>query len=156
MGANITPITRSGVGGGLETSSDGTTPVSITPDVTTVQTIATASNIGVLDGAWKDMATFTMTDYNRGLLWATFTVNDSTGNEIQIILRPSATSSEEFILPQLEVYQYTLGDADTKIAIPFSTDGCVPLILVRSRAADVDTGGGTIGTLTLAVSRAWV
>jgi hypothetical protein len=56
--------------------------------------------------------------------------------------------SDEYVLETPGDYQKTLGDADTKIAYFFDVSA-IPCIQIQTKATDVDTGGGTEGTVTI-------
>jgi len=78
------------------------------------------------------------------------TVNDSTGNQFQI-LSGESNSTATYILPTASQYLVALGDADLTdgIAYEFNLENVIKYVQFQTKATDVDTGGGTEGTISI-------
>ena len=111
------------------------------------------SNIGASDGVWVDQGSEISTQgYKVMRVWVDLTVSDSTGNQLQALLKHTSDGDEEYVLEAAADYQKTLGDADTNVCYIFELDDSVPFVQFQTRATDVDTGGGTIGTVGIKVT----
>lgn len=114
-------------------------------------TLVTASDIGALDDTWVDQGSVLNTEGFRTLvLWVELTVNDSTGNQLQVLCGDTSSTATR-ILPTASQYQYTLGNADITggIALEFNLANIVKNVQIQTKATDVDTGGGTEGTVNI-------
>jgi hypothetical protein len=116
----------------------------------------TASDIGTVDDTWVDQgAEIDCTGYTKLGIWCNLTVNDSTGNQLQVLSKHTAAGSDEYILESSSSYQKTLGDSNVKIVYIFETDADIPYVQIQTKATDVDTGGGTEGTITIDITKGW-
>ena len=117
---------------------------------TDAEPLVTASDIGAADGTYIDQgAEIDMTGYTTLGIFVKFTVNDSTTNTIKVLSKHAGAGAEEFVLETEADYIKILGDASTNIYYKFGTNGIIPIVQIQSAAADVDTGGGTVGTLEI-------
>ena len=117
---------------------------------TDAEQLVTASDIGAADGTYIDQgAEIDMTGYTTLGIFVKFTVNDSTTNTIKVLSKHAGAGAEEFVLETEADYIKILGDASTNIYYKFGTNGIIPIVQIQSAAADVDTGGGTVGTLEI-------
>ena len=117
---------------------------------TDAEPLVTASDIGASDGVYIDQgAEISMEEYTKLGMFVKFTVNDSETNTIKVLSKHAGAGAEEFVLETSAEYIKTLGDANINIYYEFDTSGTIPYLQVQSAAADVDTGGGTEGTLEI-------
>ncbi len=113
--------------------------------------IVNAADIGAVDDTWVDQGSeIDLTNINGFNCFIDLTVNDSTGNQIQVLLKRENGGSEEYILETAADYQKTIGDANINILYPFDTEGVISAQL-QTKATDVDTGGGTEATITITI-----
>ncbi len=82
-------------------------------------------------------------------IWVDMTVNDSTGNQIQILGRHTS-GGDGFILETSTAYQKTLGNASINVFYEFETSGLMPYVVIQSKATVV---GATPATLTIRISK---
>ena len=137
------------------TSSSGSVG-SILGTTSTTATLVTAADIGVADTVWIDQgAEIDCRTYSKVGIFIAFTVDDSTGNQIQILSKSASGGANEFIMDTAASYQKTIGNADIEIFYEFEVNAIIPYIQIQSRATDVDTGGGTIGTMTIYITRGY-
>ena len=115
------------------------------------QFLVTASDIGAADGTYIDQgAEISMgTKYNTLGLFVKFTVSDSTTNTLKVLSKRASAGAEEFVLETAGDYIKTLGDSSINIFYEFDTSALIPYIQVQTAAADIDSGGGTEGTLEI-------
>lgn len=110
--------------------------------------LVTGSDIGATDGTWVDQGTeIDCRGFSKLGVYIDFTVSDSTTNKIQMLSKHSPAGTE-YTKETASDYQKTIGDSDIKIFYLFDVT-TIPWIQIQSQAGDVDTGGGTIGTLTI-------
>ena len=121
---------------------------------TDAELLVTASDIGAADGVYLDQgAEIDMNGYNVLGVFVKFTVSDSTTNTIKLLTKHTSAGTEEFVMETAGDYIKTLGDANINIYYEFETNHTIPFIQIQSAAADVDTGGGTEGTLELYITK---
>ena len=139
-----------------EDLSTGSKVVSVlNPDTsryTDAELLVTASDIGAADGTYIDQgAEIDMNGYNTLGIFLKFTVSDSTTNTFKILAKHTSAGAEEFLYetPILK----TIGDASINVFYQFDTDHVAPYLQIQSAAADVDTGGGTVGTLEIYITK---
>jgi len=119
---------------------------------TTIYPVCVASDIGAVNDTWKTQGglAYNTSGYNYAAIYIEMTVNDSTGNQLQV-LTGEDSSSVTRVLPVSSEYQYTLGNSDITdgIVLSFNLSNVVNYIKIQTKATDVDTGGGTIGTISI-------
>lgn len=119
-----------------------------------VTNVVTGSNIGAVDDTWINQGSVIDCSNCKIVgVYVDLTVNDSTGNQLQI-LSYHTLGGNSYVLETTTDYQKTLGDADKNIAYFFNVEG-ISYIQVQTKATDVDTGGGTIGTVGLTIKKAY-
>ena len=111
--------------------------------------LVTDSDIGATDGTYKDQGA-ELDCKNKSTLgiYNNFTVSDSTGNQLQVLCKHEGAGTDEYIMESSADYQKTIGDSSKKIAYFFNVQS-IPYVQIQTKATDVDTGGGTIGTITI-------
>ncbi len=120
------------------------------------EVLVSASDIGTTDDTWVDQGSeIDCRGYNKIGVWVVFTVNDSTGNQLQILPKFESAGSDEFIMETSSDYQKTIGNSSTKIYYEFQVDNIIPFIQIQTKATDVDTGGGTEGTVTINITKGY-
>ena len=121
---------------------------------TDAELLVTASDIGAADGTYIDQgAEIDMNGYNVLGIFVKFTVSDSTTNTIKLLTKHTSAGTEEFVLETAGDYIKTLGDSNINIYYEFETSHTMPFLQIQSAAADVDTGGGTEGTLEIYITK---
>lgn len=111
--------------------------------------LVSASDIGAVDDTWVDQgAEIDCRGYKTVGIYVDLTVNDSTGNQLQVLSKHESAGSEEYVQETTADYQKTIGDSDISIVYFFDVTS-VPYIQIQTKATDVDTGGGTEGTVTI-------
>lgn len=114
------------------------------------QNLVSGSNIGAVDDTWIDQAAeIDCRGFNTITLWVILTVNDSTGNQLQVLRKHESGGSDEYVMETPSDYQKTIGDASIKVAYDFEVDNTTPFIQIQTKATDVDTGGGTKATVSI-------
>ena len=117
--------------------------------------LVSASDIGATDNTWKDQgAEIDCRGYKNVSIFVDLTVNDSTGNQLQVLCKHESAGSQEYVLETSADYQKIIGDSDTQIVYTFNTES-IPYIQVQTKATDVDTGGGTIGTVIIDIIKSY-
>jgi len=118
--------------------------------------LVTAVDIGTLDDTWKDQGSpIDMQGYKGLGIFIELIVNDSTGNQVQVL--PIHTSSgTEHVLEVSDLYQKTLGDSNISLYLEFGTDNTIRELQIQTKATDIgidaalltgDTGAqATFGT----------
>ena len=113
---------------------------------TSPEPVVSASDIGATNNTWIDQGSEVDVTYVDDILvYVNFTVNDSTGNYIKILIKYENGGTDEFEQEALAKYQKTIGDASRKVAYPFEVTGVVS-IQVQTKATVV---GATEGTVTI-------
>ena len=114
------------------------------------QNLVSASDIGATDDTWVDQgAEIDCSTFHDLVLFVNLTVNDSTGNYIRLLAKTENGGTDEYESFDEVDYVLELGDADRKVKLPkFDVSG-VPYVQVQTKATDVDTGGGTEGTVSI-------
>jgi hypothetical protein len=116
---------------------------------TDVENLVTASDIGATDDTWVDQGSeIDVRGYKTLSLFINLTVNNSTGNQLQILSKHTLDDADEYVTVDTSDYQVTLGDSNVKYVIPLNVEG-IPFIQLQTKATDVDDGGGTEGTITI-------
>jgi hypothetical protein len=116
---------------------------------TDAENVVSASDIGAVDNTWVDQGSeIDCRTYKTIGIYVNFTVNDSTGNQLQVLSKHESAGSDEYVLETTADYQKTIGDSSIKIAYFFDVTS-IPYIQIQTKATDVDTGGGTEGTVTI-------
>ena len=111
--------------------------------------LVNAANIGAADDTYIDQGAEIDVSGSKAITYfVDFTVSDSTGNQIQVLSKHESAGTQEYVLESTADYKKTIGDSSIKIAYTFDTTG-VNFLQLQSKATDVDTGGGTIGTFTI-------
>ena len=117
----------------------------------TALSICVAADIGATDDTWVNQkGVQNVEGYKKMTVWVKLTVNDSTGNQVQI-LSGESNSTATYILPTASQYLVALGDADLTdgIAYEFNLENVIKYVQFQTKATDVDTGGGTEGTISI-------
>jgi len=123
---------------------------------TDAESLVSASDIGATDDTWVDQGSeIDCRGYNVITIWANFTVNDSTGNQLQILSKHESGGTDEYIMEASANYQKTIGDSSVKIRYDFEVDNTTPYVQIQTKATDVDTGGGTEGTITIHITKGY-
>lgn len=113
-------------------------------------------DIGTSDGDYEDKgAEIDMRGYNKLMLYVTLTINNSVGANLQILSKYESGGTEEFEL-EGSSHVYNLGDSNRLVALEFTTNNLIPFVQVQTMADDVDDGGGTIATVDIHYTKAWV
>jgi len=114
--------------------------------------LVTGADIGAVNDTWLDQgAEVDCRGYKIGVLWIDFTVNSSTGNQIQILVKHTSGGTVEYVLESTASYQKTLGDASISIAYDFPVEGAL-YFQVQSKATLI---GATEGTFDIIVTKEW-
>ena len=87
-------------------------------------------------------------------MYIILTVNDSTGNQLQVLSKHESAGSDEYVLETSVDYQKTLGDINKKVLHTFNVEG-VAFIQLQTKATIIDTGGGTEATVTIDIVKEW-
>lgn len=118
-------------------------------------TLVTDSDIGAVDDTWVDQgAEIDMRGKTGIAFFVTYTANDSTGPLLQILSKDESGGTVEYDLEDTSAYQKTPTDGMT-IVYDFETKNRIPFLQVQTKATDVDTGGGTEGTITIKYTTSW-
>ncbi len=118
--------------------------------------LVSASAIGAVDDTWVDQGgQIDMQGFNTLGIYIEFNVDDSTGNQLQVLSEHTKDGTDAFVLATASDYQKTIGNSDIDILYVFKTDGVVPFVQLQTKATDVDTGGGTVGTMTITYTRSF-
>lgn len=113
------------------------------------ESLVSGSDIGASNDTYKDQGAEIDCDRIKTVgLFILLTVNDSTGNQLQVLVKYENGGSDEFELDLSSDFRKTLGNVDKKIYLPFGVVG-IAFIQVQTKATVVDTGGGTPGTVTI-------
>lgn len=121
----------------------------ISEQYTDSELLVAASDIGATDDVWIDQGSeIDCRTYKTIGIYIDLTVNDSTGNQLQVLSKRENAGSDEYVLESSADYQKTLGDVSTKIAYFFNVES-IAYIQIQTKATDVDTGGGTEGTVDI-------
>ena len=109
-------------------------------------TLVTASDIGAVDDTWKDQGQIATGGKKTFTLWVSQTVNDSTGNQLQLLALHTSGGTQ--YIEEIEgEYQKTLGDANiTGIRYHYDLKHTTPYVLVQTKATLL---GATEGTVTI-------
>lgn len=103
------------------------------------------SDIGAVDDTYVDKgAEIDCRGYKTIGLYIDFTVNNSTGNQLQV-LSSHESGGDRYIMEAIADYQKTIGDASIKIFYEFNVES-VPYIQLQTKATLV---GATEGTVTI-------
>ena len=114
--------------------------------------LVTASDIGAVDGVEIDQGNeISLQGVKQFALLVDFTVNNSLGNEIAVLLKKESGGAEEYDL-DLSANRVTLGNANLVRAYLFTTENLFSYAQVRSVAATV---GAVEGTLTIDVTKSY-
>lgn len=114
-------------------------------NVYNLSTLVTGSDIGAVNDTWKNQGgVISMEGYYKIGIEVTLTVNDSTGNQLQIL--SGMTSTPTALLDATTEYQKTLGDASVVKYYEFVTNGLIPYIRIQTKATLI---GATEGTVTI-------
>lgn len=135
-------------------NGDDTYSVSVQLPVTKVYNapveVVNGVDIGVGDGLWIDQGDeIDCRGYNVMTVWVDLTVNDSTGNQIQLLSKHTAAGAQEYVLPTAADYQKVIGNASINIVYTFDLDNAIPYIQMQTRATDVIVGAGDEATVTI-------
>ncbi len=115
--------------------------------------LVSASDIGAVNNTWVDQgAEIACNGYTQIGIWVNFTVNDSTGNQLQVLSKHTSAGSDEYVLESASKYQKTIGNSSLKILYMFEVDNTFPYIQIQSKATTV---GATEGTLTIDITKGW-
>ena len=113
------------------------------------QELVAASDVGATDDTWKDQGSeISCNGYKSLGIFVNLTVNDSTGNQLQILAKHTSNGSDEYIPMDSGSYQFVLGDSNVKYYKQIDVSS-IPHIQMQTKATDVDTGGGTEGTVSV-------
>lgn len=116
---------------------------------TDAESLVSASDIGASDDTWVDQGSeIDCRGYKTLAIFVVLTVNDSTGNQLQILPKIELAGSDEYTLETSADYQKTIGDSDLKVVYTFNVEG-IPFVQLQTKATDVDTGGGVEGTVSI-------
>jgi len=109
------------------------------------QSLVSASDIGVTDDTWIDQGSEIDVRASKSFCgFVVLTVNNSTGNQIQILTKTELGGSDEYVQSDSGSYQVTLGDANIKIQLEdFNTSG-VSYLQVQTKATVVGATEGTV------------
>lgn len=119
-------------------------------------TLVSDSDIGAVDDTWVDQgAEIDMRGKTRIVFYVSYTENDSDTATLQILSKDESGGAVEYDLEDTSSYQKSLTDGQT-LAYRFTTDNVIPFLQVQTKALDVDTGGGTEGTVTITYTTSWV
>ena len=115
--------------------------------------IATANAIGDIDDTWKDQGTeIDVQGWASALIWGNFSVNLSTGNQLQILSKRESAGLDEYVLEDANAFKKTIGDSDIKIVYDFVTSRGMSALQIQTKATTV---GATPGQVTIYVTRGY-
>lgn len=115
--------------------------------------LVTDSDIGAANTVVIDQGTeIDLRGTKQFALWVDFTVNNSTGNDLIVLLKNESGGAKEYRLETAGDYTKTLGNADMVIVYVFTTDNLFPYAQVQSVAAVV---GAVEGILTIDVTKSY-
>lgn len=97
--------------------------------------LVTDALIGEEVDEWFNQGPVSCDGYETVGIWADFTVNNSTGNQLQILYKRD-DGSDEYVLETTSDFQKTLGDSDIKIFYPFNVEAASSII-VQTKATDL-------------------
>jgi len=120
---------------------------------TSPESLVSASDIGATDDVWVDQgAEIDCAGFKTIGIFVNLTVNDSIGNQLQVLVKHESGGTDEYTLDTSSEYQKTLGNVDRKPFFEFGVEG-IPYIQIQTKATDVDTGGGTEGTVSIGITK---
>jgi len=109
--------------------------------------LVSASDIGAVNDTWKDQgAEIDCRSYKTLVLWVVFTVNDSTGNQLQVLQKHESAGADEYVEELASDYQKVIGDASIKIKYTFELDNSISFVQIQTKATLI---GATEGTVTI-------
>ena len=120
---------------------------------TSPESLVSSSDIGATDDVWKDQgAEIDCRRFKTVGIYTNLTVNDSVGNQLQVLVKHESGGADEYTLDTSSEYQKTLGNSDRKPFYTFGVEGII-YIQIQTKATDVDTGGGTEGTVSIEITK---
>ncbi len=107
--------------------------------------LVSGDDIGAVADTWIDAgAEIDCRGYTRLKLWVSLTVNNSTGNQLQVLEKHTSAGSDEYDGETAADYQKTIGDADRKVPYQFELGNNTPYIQVQTKATVLGATEGTI------------
>ncbi len=109
-------------------------------------------DIGAVDNTWIDQGEEIDVDGYRSLgIWVELTVNNSTGNQLQILSKHAAgVASEEYVLEVAAEYQKVLGNNNIFIFYEFELNDLIKYVQIQTMATLV---GAIEGVVSITVTR---
>ena len=119
-----------------------------------VKDVVSNAAIGVDDDDWINQGEEINCIGSRIIgIWVDMEVNDSEGNQLQVLCKYKSDGVQEYVLMIQADYQQTLGDKDIKIMYPFDVLE-VPYIQIQTKATDVIKSEGTsTGIITINITK---
>jgi len=123
-------------------------------DMDSWELIVSASDVGATDDTWVDQGAEMPLD-NVGFFVDHFvyTANDSSGAQVQYLVKYESAGADEFELldPSKTMFSF-MTDGNRKASVRFNCAG-IAYVQRQTKATDVDTGGGTEGTITITTQK---
>lgn len=112
--------------------------------------------IGDADDTWKDQGNeIDVRGKNKLGVWAVLTVQNSTGCQLQVLSKHTSAGADEYVMSSTGSYQVVLGSSNIKLYTEFDVGMAIPFVQIQTKALDVDTGGGTTGTVVINVTKGY-
>ena len=138
--------------GDTDVSISNPIPVSSTVTARTQSNIVTGSNIGSVDNTLTNQGvSIDVTNVNSLGIYINYTANDSTGAELYIFAQHTSGGAL-YPLEELNDYKKNLGNNNITKFYPVNCEG-MGYIQIQTLATDIDTGGGTVGTITIDITK---
>jgi hypothetical protein len=116
--------------------------------------LVNGTDIGAVNDTWIDQSSeIDMQTYTKLFLYVKLTVNDSTGNQLQILSKHTSAGTDEYPMEVSASYQKTLGNADMLMVYEFTVDNGIPYVQVQTKATLI---GAVEGTIIIDVRKSWV
>jgi hypothetical protein len=116
--------------------------------------LVNGTDIGAVNDTWVDQGSeIDMQTYTKLFLYIKLTVNDSTGNQLQVLSKHTSGGADEYPMEVSASYQKTLGNADMLMVYEFTVDNGIPYVQVQTKATLI---GAVEGTVIIDVRKSWV
>ncbi len=107
--------------------------------------LVSGNDIGAVADTWVDAgAEIDCRGYSKLSLWVDLTVNNSTGNQLQILCKHTNAGTDEYVEETAADYQKTIGDADRKVIYRFELDNNTPYVQIQTKATVLGATEATV------------
>ncbi len=106
--------------------------------------LVTGDDIGAVADTWIDAgAEIDCRGYTKLGLYVDLTVNNSTGNQLQILSKHTSAGTE-YVMETSGDYQKIIGDVNIKIIYEFDVSNVISFVLLQTKATVLGATEGTI------------